>query len=352
MTATNALQFPISEAPPMGQPLAIAKGVYWLRMPLPFALNHINLWLLEDDVSWTIVDTGINTSACKDLWQEIFHKHLNNKPVHQLIVTHLHPDHVGLAGWICEVWNLKLHMSRTDYITCKLLISDSGQAAPKAAIDFYQAAGVSEDQLTVYKNKYGGYGNSIYKLPDSFVRLQDGQSVVMAGKKWELIVGRGHAPEHVCLLCPELNIFIAGDQLLPTISSNVSVWPTEPHADPLKDWLDSCAMLQQRIPADVLILPSHGQVFFGAHKRLQRLIDGHKKSLVKLLETCKQPQRNVDLFSQMFRRPISDDVLTLAVGETQAHLNYLMSQNKLQSSTDDKGTIWYQTIKKKTILCT
>ena len=344
MTITNALQFPISEAPAMGQPLAVANGVYWLRMPLPFALNHINLWLLEDDIGWTIVDTGINTPACKELWQQVFDKHLNNKPVHQLIVTHLHPDHVGLAGWLCDVWGLELQMSRTDYLTCRVLMSDTGKAAPKAAIDFYQRAGVTDEQLASYQTKFGGYGYSLYTMPDSFVRLQDGNSVTMAGHQWELIVGRGHAPEHVCLLSPELNIFISGDQLLPTISSNISVWPTEPHSDPLKDWLDSCTMLQQRIPADVLVLPSHGQVFFGAHKRLQRLIDGHEKSLVKLLEACQQPQRNVDLFSYLFRRPINDDVLTLAVGETQAHLNYLVSKNKLQSSSDSAGATWYQTI--------
>jgi len=328
----------------MGQPLAVAKGVYWLRMPLPFSLNHINLWLLEDDTGWTIVDTGINTSACKELWQQVFDNHLKNKPINQLIVTHLHPDHVGLAGWLCETWGLELQMSRTDYMACRVLMSDTGKPAPKAAISFYQRAGVSDEQLTTYKAKFGGYGKSIYPMPDSFVRLQDGETVTMAGQQWSIVVGRGHAPEHLCLMCPALNVFIAGDQLLPSISSNVSVWPTEPHSNPLKDWLDSCAMLQQRIPLDVLVLPSHGQVFFGAHQRLQRLIDGHEKSLIKLLEVCKQPQRNVDLFTHLFRRPINDDVLTLAVGETQAHLNYLVNKNKLQTSTDNTGAIWYQTL--------
>ena len=344
MTATNALQFPIGEAPAMGQPMAVTDGVYWLRMPLPFSLNHINLWLLEDNEGWTIVDTGINTLATKDLWQQVFDSHLKNKPVNQLIVTHLHPDHVGLAGWLCEIWDLELQMSRTDYMACRVLMSDTGKPAPKAAINFYQRAGVSDEQLAVYKAKFGGYGKSIYPMPDSFIRLQENETVVMAGQQWHIIVGRGHAPEHLCLMCPALNVFIAGDQLLPSISSNVSVWPTEPHSNPLKDWLDSCAMLQQKVPADVLVLPSHGQVFFGAHQRLQRLIDGHEKSLVKIVSACAQPQRNVDLFSHLFRRPITDDVLTLAVGETQAHLNYLVSKNKLQTSTDDMGAIWYQTL--------
>lgn len=344
MNATSALQFPISEAPAMGQPMAVADGVYWLRMPLPFSLNHINLWLLEYNDGWTIVDTGINTLATKKLWQQVFDNHLKNKPVNQLIVSHLHPDHVGLAGWLCEIWDLELQMSRTDYMACRILMSDTGKPVPKAAINFYQRAGVSDEQLAVYKAKFGGYGKSIYPMPDSFIRLQDNATVTMAGQKWHIIVGRGHAPEHLCLMCPALNVFIAGDQLLPSISSNVSVWPTEPHSNPLKDWLDSCAMLQQKIPADVLVLPSHGQVFFGAHQRLQRLIDGHEKSLVKILAACVQPQRNVDLFSHLFRRPITDDVLTLAVGETQAHLNYLVSKNKLQTSTDDMGAIWYQTL--------
>lgn len=328
----------------MGQPMVVADGVYWLRMPLPFSLNHINLWLLEDNDGWTIVDTGINTLATKELWQQVFDHHLKNKPVNQLIVTHLHPDHVGLAGWLCEVWQLELQMSRTDYMACRVLMSDTGKPAPKAAIDFYQRAGVSDEQLAVYKTKFGGYGKSIYPMPDSFIRLQVNDTVAMAGQQWHIIVGRGHAPEHLCFMCPALNVLIAGDQLLPSISSNVSVWPTEPHANPLKDWLDSCAMLQQRVPADVLVLPSHGQVFFGAHQRLQRLIDGHEKSLLKIIAACSKPQRNVDLFSQLFRRPITDDVLTLAVGETQAHLNYLVTHNKLQTSTDDMGANWYQTL--------
>ncbi|MDC9719549.1 MAG: MBL fold metallo-hydrolase [Gammaproteobacteria bacterium] len=343
MTEKSALQFPISEAPDMGQPLAVADGVYWLRMPLPFSLNHINLWLLEDEAGWTIVDTGINTQTCKKLWQQVFDTHLKGKPVHQLIVTHLHPDHVGLAGWICETWGLTLQMSRTDYMACRVLMSDTGKPAPQAAIDFYKAAGVNDEQLESYKKKFGGYGKGIYAMPNSFMRLEDGGQVTMAGHTWEIIVGKGHAPEHLCLYCPVLNVFIAGDQLLPTISSNISVWPTEPYSDPLKEWLDSCAMLQQRIPGDVLVLPSHGQVFFGAHQRLQRLIDGHEKSLVKLLEACLVPQRNVDLFSHLFRRPITDDVLTLAVGETQAHINYLVAKNKLKISSNN-GAIWYQTV--------
>jgi len=344
MSSSSALQFPISEAPDMGQPLEVATGVYWLRMPLPFSLNHINLWLLEDHQGWTIVDTGINTSACKELWQQVFDNHLKGKPVTQIVVTHLHPDHVGLAGWLCERWGLTLQMSRTDYMACRVLMADTGKEAPAAAIEFYQRAGVNDAQLDSYKAKFGGYGKGIYAMPDSFLRLQDNDRITMAGEEWQVIVGRGHAPEHACLFCPALNVFIAGDQLLPTISSNISVWPTEPYSDPLKEWLDSCAMLIQRLPADVLVLPSHGQVFFGAHPRLQRLIDGHEKSLLKLLDACQQPQRNVDLFSQLFRREINDDVLTLAVGETQAHLNYLVAKKSLQSSIDENGAAWYQTV--------
>jgi glyoxylase-like metal-dependent hydrolase (beta-lactamase superfamily II) len=344
MTSTSALKFPISEAPSLGQPLKVAEGVFWLRMPLPFSLNHINLWLLEDDLGWTIVDSGIHSSQCKDLWLQIFDHHLNNKPVTQLIVTHLHPDHVGLAGWICEKWNLDLKMSRTDYMACRVLMSESEKPAPEAAIKFYLRAGLDNDQLTKYKEKFGSYAKAIYPLPESFVRVQDGDTLEMGGQTWQVIVGKGHAPEHLCLYCPFLNVLISGDQILPSISSNVSVWPREPASNPLKEWLDSCTMLKQRLPNDVLVLPSHGQVFYGAHQRLQRLIDGHEKSLTKLLLACHTPKRNVDLFSQLFRRPITDSVLSLAVGETQAHLNYLVSHNKIQITTDTQGVCWYQTL--------
>ena len=336
------LDFPFAEAPAEGVPTAVAPGVYWLRMPLPFSLDHINLWIIEDDDGWNLIDTGIGTEACVELWRKIMLENKDAKPVKRIFVTHMHPDHVGLAGWLCKKWNVPLFMSRNDYLMCRVLVNDSYREAPEAGIQFYASAGLTADQLEYYEAKFGGYGKMIKPLPDQYQRLQDGDTFTMANQTWEVIEGTGHAPEQMTFLCRDLNLYISGDQLLPSISSNVSVWPTEPESNPLQDWLDSCAMLQQKLPEEVLVLPAHERPFKGAHKRLQHLIDGHTRGLDKLVDACHQPMRVVDLFSCLFRREIDNVVLTLAVGETMAHLNLLIAAGRLHRTTDAQGVHWYQ----------
>ena len=336
------LVFPIAEAPPHGIPTEVAPGVYWLRMPLPFSLDHINLWIIEDEDGWNLIDTGIGTETCVELWRKIMLENKDAKPVKRIFVTHMHPDHVGLAGWLCRKWQVPLFMSRTDYLMCRVLVADSYREAPEAGIQFYASAGLTAEQLEYYEAKFGGYGKMIKPLPEQYERLQDGDEFVMAGHTWQVIVGTGHAPEQMTFLCEALNLYISGDQLLPGISSNVSVWPTEPNSNPLQDWLDSCAKLEQRLPADVLVLPAHERPFQGAPARLQHLQQGHQKGLDKLLAACDEPKRVVDLFSCLFRRAIDNSVLTLAVGETLAHLNLLVHNGQLNRTTDSNGVHWYQ----------
>ncbi len=336
------LHFPITEAPAQGIPTAVAPGVYWLRMPLPFSLDHINLWIIEDDDGWNLIDTGIGTEACVELWRKIMLDNKDAKPVKRIFVTHMHPDHVGLAGWLCKKWDVPLYMSRTDYLMCRVLVNDSYREAPEAGLQFYASAGLSEEQLEYYQTKFGGFGKMIKPLPDQYQRLQEGDSFTMANHSWEIIKGTGHAPEQMTFLCRDLNLYISGDQLLPSISSNVSVWPTEPDSNPLQDWLDSCAMLQEKLPEDVLVLPAHERPFTGAYERLQHLQDGHQRGLDKLLAACNQPKRVVDLFSCLFRREIDNTVLTLAVGETMAHLNLMIVKGLLSRHTDAHGVHWYK----------
>ncbi len=336
------LSFPFCEPPQVGQLFKVANGVHWLRMPLPFSLNHINLWILEDEDGWNLIDTGIGTESCIEIWRQVMREHQHEKPVKRIFVTHMHPDHVGLAGWLCRKWQAPLHMSRTDYLTCRVMAADSFREPPEAGMQFYAAAGLDQEQLDYYAAKFGGFGKMIKPLPDQYIRLQDGDTYTMAGHEWQVIKGTGHAPEQMTFLCPELNLYISGDQLLPGISSNVSVWPTEPESNPLQDWLDSCAMLKQRLPDDVLVLPAHERPFNGAHNRLDNLITEHHRSLQKLLEACAQPRCVVDLFKHLFRREVDNTVLTLAVGETLAHLNFLLASGKLFRTTDAKGVHWYQ----------
>jgi glyoxylase-like metal-dependent hydrolase (beta-lactamase superfamily II) len=317
----------------------------WLRMPLPFALGHINLWLLDDGEGWVIVDTGVNTADCQDVWQRTFVDAMHEQPVTRVLVTHLHPDHSGCAGWLTEMFNVELLMSREEYLLCRILTADTGRPAPEAAISFYNGAGYSTKALDNYKKMFGMFGKFVSPLPESYRRLQDGDVLSIGANEWEVVIGRGHSPEHACLYCAGLNVLISGDQLLPTISSNISVHPTEPAANPLSDWMDSLRDLKNRFPEDVLVLPAHGKPFRGAHTRLDRLIHEHDKCLAGLHELCTEAKRAVDTFPELFKGRITDSNLMFATGESIAHLNYLLNTGQMTVDTDEDGVRWYRSQK-------
>ena len=339
----DGLKYPFPEKPEPGKTIEVAPGVHWIRLPLPFQLNHINVWLVEDGQGWTIVDTGINSNTTKGLWEQVF-AHVGGRPVSRVIVTHLHPDHVGLAGWLVEKFDVPLYMSRTDYLLCRTLVMDTGQPAPEEGVLFYKAAGFPDDMLEIYRKRFGGFGSGVSRLPQSYRRLTDGQELVIGKHRWRIVVGRGHAPEHACLWCPELKLMISGDQILPRISSNVSVFPTEPEADPLQEWLDSCKHLRTLIPDATLILPSHNEPFYGVTTRMTRLIDDHEDGMVKLLALCETPKRAVDTFPALFRTKITSGNYGMATGESLAHLNCLIARGDLKRTRDASGVDWYQRI--------
>jgi glyoxylase-like metal-dependent hydrolase (beta-lactamase superfamily II) len=343
MEATaRKLDYPLSGKPQDGTLMEVAPGVHWLRMPLPFVLNHINLWLLEDDTGWVIVDTGIAAEATRAIWTRLLDEELGRHPVARVLVTHLHPDHVGLAGWLCERYASELWMTREEYLSARMLAADE-PPPPPVAIDFYRAAGLSDEQLEQYGERFGRYGSLLSVLPESYHRLRDADRLSIGGRDWEVVIGRGHSPEHACLYCAELGLMIAGDQALPTISPNVSVWPTEPLADPLAEWLDSCHRLTDRVAHDVLVLPAHGRPYHGLRERLDALIEEHQEGLEQILDRCQSPRRAVDLFDTLFRGLISDGNRIMAVGEAVAHLNYLEQRGELHTETDDNGVRWYRT---------
>ncbi len=339
-TGKARYEYPFEAPPEPGTTLEVAPGVLWIRMPLPFSLKWINLWALEDGDGWTIVDTGMPTSETKTHWRTLFAGALKDKPVKRVIVTHMHPDHVGLAGWMTRKFQCDLWMTRLEYITCRTLVADTGRDAPEAGIKFYRDAGWDEPSLDRYAEKFGGFGRAVTQLPDAFHRLSDEQEIEIGGRIWTIVTGSGHSPHHACLWCKELNVFISGDQILPRISSNVSVFPTEPEADPLTDWLDSCAKLREMLPEDVLVLPAHNEPFIGGPKRVQALIDGHERSLGRIVERLDEPKRAIDLFTAMFARKIEPDSLGMATGETIAHLNCLRGRGLVERKCID-GTILY-----------
>lgn len=344
-SARAALVYPFDTPPPDGQSLEIAPGVRWIRMALPFSLKHINLWAIRDGAGWALVDTGVQNPETLQAWQQLLAEDLGGLPPTRLFATHMHPDHVGMAGWIARKYGIPLYMSRLEYLTCRVLMADTGRPAPEEGERFYRQAGWSEESIEQYRARFGGYGKSIYALPDSYRRLRDREVIRIGEHDWQVIVGTGHSPEHACLYNPTLKLLISGDQVLPKISSNVSLFPTEPEADPLGDWLTSIEMILRDVPDDVLVLPAHNEPFRGLHARLWRLASGHQRGLERLRERLAEPRRAIDVFGALFARPINGhQLLSLATGEALAHINYLLHRGEIVRRADDQGVYWYQTV--------
>jgi glyoxylase-like metal-dependent hydrolase (beta-lactamase superfamily II) len=342
------LAYPFDAPPARGTTQEVAPGVHWIRMPMPFALDHINLWAIEDGDGWALVDTGLRSEETSLLWRELFANALGGRPVTRIFATHMHPDHIGLAGWLTRKFGARLWMTSLEYLTCRVMASDSGREAPPEGVQFYREAGWSEASLETYRARFGNFGKYIHQLPDGYRRIRDGEEIVIGGHAWRVVVGNGHSPEHACLHCPELRLLISGDQVLPRISSNVSVYPTEPDADPMSGWLASIAKLRRDVPDDVLVLPAHNECFTGLHARLDALETSQHKALARLRQALTAPKRVVDLFGALFSRPIVESdsaLLGLATGECIASLNYLIGRGEATRRIGADGIARYEIVR-------
>jgi glyoxylase-like metal-dependent hydrolase (beta-lactamase superfamily II) len=338
------LKYPMEFEPGTGDGSAIeiAPGVLWLRMPLFATLPWINVWAIAEAGGWTVVDTGIHTAKTIAAWEAAFCGPLAGGRVVRVVSTHMHPDHCGLAGWLSARFCAPLWMSRLEYLTCRLMAADTGREAPVDGIEFFRASGWDSAALEHYKAKFGHFGEMIYPMPASYKRLSAGDVVQLGAHVWTVVIGNGHSPEHVCLHCPALRLFISGDQVLPRISSNVSVYPTEPEADPLRDWLNSLTRIKQQVPDDVLVLPAHNSPFLGLHARIDDLYESHRRGLARLESLLTEPKRTIDVFESLFSRPITPGVLGMATGEAMAHLNYLWKIGRAIKTPDEFGVWWWR----------
>lgn len=342
--AARGLTFPSGQAPGFGDAVVVAPGVLWMRLSMPIALNHINVYAVEDGAGWAIIDTGLNIPDSRARWNALLAGPLGGRPVTRVICTHMHPDHIGLAGWLCERFGVGLMMTRLEYVTGRMLLADTGQPAPDAGAVHYRAAGWDESQVETYRREYGQFGRAVSPMPSGYVRMREGDRICLGGHDWRVVIGEGHSPEHACLWRETDGVVLGGDQILPKISSNVSVWPTEPDADPLGDWLASLERMKSVFPDDVLVLPSHGEPFRGVQNRLDALIRGHMTALRRLERTLREPKRAVDVFSALFARPVGDGVRGMATGEAIAHLNYLLQRGRVSRTRDADGVDWWRMI--------
>ncbi len=320
----RGLTYPLGRTgPAAGELIRIADGIGWTRSPVPGSLNHINLWVLEDEAGVALVDSGLDIPPAREGWEALFAGPLAGRPVTRIIVTHFHPDHLGLAGWLAERFGVRLWMTRGEWLFARMLTSDVRDAPPREALDYWRAAGWTEERIAAETEKgWGRFASVVSPVPLSFVRLQDGDRLRVGAREWRIVIGSGHSPEHACLVEDSGKLMIAGDQVLPRITSNVSLSLSEPEADPLGEWLDSIARLRT-LPDDLLVLPSHGEPFTGLHARLDALANGHRGRLDALHDFLAEPRRAVDCFGVLFGRQIGDGSFGLATGEALAHLRRL-----------------------------
>ncbi len=331
------LEYPFDFAPLHGTTWEVAPGVFWLQMPLPMSLNHINLYLLADGDAWVIVDTGLKGEETRGYWQQIFDNHMDGKPVSRVICTHLHPDHTGQAGFITQHWQAKLLMSHAEYYQARVMNSMMRDGSSWYTIEYFVKAGLDRsflEQMKGSRDKFMPEQEDI-PFPSSFDRLKEGDKLRIGDHVWQIITGTGHSPEHVCLYNEKLRLLISGDQVLPVITSNVSVFPTEPEADPMTGWLESLAKFKTSLPNDLLVLPAHNAPFYGLHQRLDELIEHHEDRMLLLEESCTQPHTALQLLPVLFKRALEGQSQFMALGECIAHLHCLMERNKIERRVEN-----------------
>src|SRR5258706_10624817 len=344
MSPESILEYPHAAPPAPGDTLQVAPGVHWLRMPLPFALDHINLWLLEDEsdgnAGWTIIDCGIGDDVTRALWERIFATRIAGRPVRRLIVTHHHPDHAGLASWLTERTGAEFWMPQAEYFAAHAMREGSAGFGFDNVMAMFVRNGLAGEQLTLMQQRRTKYRSRVPGFPSGYRRLMGGEGRRIAGRAWSGILGYGHAPEHAALYCEELGVLISGDMVLPRISTNVSVWASEPEENPLALCLDSLSRYAE-LPETTCTLPSHGLPFRGLRERIAQLKEHHRLRLAELHEACDTPKAAADVLDTLFRRKLDTHQLFFAMGEAMAHLHLLHFEGRLERSVGADGVVRY-----------
>lgn len=352
----HQLHYPFGDSlPEPGGTLVVVPGVgrgvtpyvKWIRMALPFALNHINLWLLRDEIDgvpgWSVVDCCISKDEAKAQWEQIFSDELEGLPILRVIVTHMHPDHIGLAYWLCDRWRAPLWISATDYHLARIGSQGINGFGGDSAAHFFASHGLNDpDTVEKIKARASYFPSLVPAVPRQFTRMMDGDELAIGGHSWRCISGYGHAPEHISLYCQDLGVLIGGDMMLPRISTNVSVFDIEPESNPLKLFLQSIDKFRA-LDAATLTLPSHGKPFTGLYQRIGQLHDHHRDRLLEVLEACTpKPLSAADVLPVLFKRALDLHQITFAMGESIAHLHALWHEGKLRRTLGSDGIYRFQ----------
>ena len=339
------ITYPWNDPPASGEAIELAEGVLWLRLPLPMVLDHVNIYALDEGDSWTIVDTGIHSRRSVALWEEVLAGPLQGRPVSRVILTHHHPDHIGMAGWLMARYGAELLATRTSWLMARMLILDEEPRPTEQALAFWRSAGMDAEILARRKNdRPYNFADICHPIPVGYSRLRQGDVLCAGGRSWDVHIGNGHAPEHLTLWSRDDALVLAGDQVIASISPNIGVYPTEPEADPLKEWLEACARLRTLARDDHLVLSGHKLPFTGLPFRLTQLLENHHGALERLVAHLATPRVAAECFAPLFRREIDEGTYGLALVETVAHLNHLHRAGRARRRRREDGAwLWTMT---------
>ncbi|WP_424140615.1 MBL fold metallo-hydrolase [Roseomonas chloroacetimidivorans] len=327
--------------PPLGATLEIVPGLHWARMPLPFPPWHVNLWLIEDGQGWLAVDAGVNSATTLAAWEDIFERVLGGRPITRVLLTHFHPDHAGLGGWLCERWDAPLLMARAEFLQARVLLLDGDERLREQHLNTARNAGAPAEFLQYLSARGGFYQADVVPLPRAYRPIHAGQIIQAGSRNWQVRVGEGHAPAMTLLHCPALGILIAADQVLPRISPFIGVQGSEPEEDPLRNFLASLEDLKE-IKEGTLCLPSHGEPFGGLHARIAALTAHHAERLSSLLQACAKPITAFDAARLMFPHVTAVSQMGFMIGEALAHLHYLRSDGLVMRDRRSDGAFLYR----------
>ncbi|WP_425039030.1 MBL fold metallo-hydrolase [Primorskyibacter sp. S187A] len=334
----DGIRYPFETPPAEGEVLEVAEGVLWIRMPLPMALDHVNLYALDDGDGWTVIDTGVHSRRSVRIWENLIAGPLAGKPITRVVLTHHHPDHVGMAGWLAEHHGTETLASRTSWLFARMLTLDEQASPTPETLAYWRACGMdAEIYAQRAQERPFNFADIVYPIPLGFSRLSEGGEITMGGRRWDIRLGAGHAPDHVTFWSRDDALVIAGDQILPSISSNIGVYATEPEADPVQDWMDSCARFAEIARADHLVLGGHKLPFTGLPLRLSQLIDNHHGCLKRLRAHLDQPKTAGACFAPLFKRKIGPGEYGLALVEAMAHCLHLWHAGEATREIADDG---------------
>lgn len=338
------IRAPFQTPPDEGDAIKVADGVLWMRLPLPMALDHVNVYALDDGESWTVIDTGIHSKRSIRIWEALLAGPLRAKPVRRVVVTHHHPDHIGMAGWFQSTQGAELKTTRTAWLFARMLQLDLQETPSAQTVAFWKSAGMPDDILEPrLSERPFNFADTVAPMPLGFTRISEGDTLRMGGRLWRTRIGHGHAPEHATFWCEDDTLVLGGDQLLPSISPNLGVYATEPEADPVAEWLESCRSFQEHARDNHFVLPGHKLPFTGLPKRLEQLIENHVGALARLEDALETPKTAVACFVPIFKREISGSAYGLALVEAMAHCLHLWHAGRVTRTLRDDGAwLWHK----------